>query len=119
MTQGWRVFLFFRDPAPAPEDSDADEGGDGPAAASEARSLCADFAADEAEERWGDEGCEEHYEHYWLDDEDDRAGVPAGIEREEGAEAVVVGPVEREMAEESDEDEDVEEAASGWVRAGR
>jgi hypothetical protein len=33
-----------------------------------------------------------------------------GVEGEEGTEAVVVGPVEEEMAEQGDEGEDVEEA---------
>jgi DNA ligase (NAD+) len=72
--------------------------------------MCADFAADEAEERGGNEGDEEKQKDDRFEDEDEGAGVPARVEGEEGAYAVVVGPVEEEMAEEGDEGEEVEQA---------
>ena len=85
--------------APLVEGGDGDEGGDGPGASAEWGFARADFAVDEAEESRGDERNEEGSENEGFEDEDDGAGVPVGIEGEEGTEAVVVGPVEEEMAE--------------------
>lgn len=95
--------------APAPEGDDGEEGGDGPASSGVGGAADADFGVDESEEVGGDEGEEEHCEDDGFEDEDEGAGVPAGVEGEEGTDAVVVGPVEEDVAEEGDEGEGVEE----------
>ena len=84
--------------APGPESDDGCQGGDGPAASAIRCSACADLAVDKAEECGGDESDEEEEEDDGLEDEDEGAGVPARVKGEEWAEAVVVGPVEQEMA---------------------
>ena len=105
------------DEAQGPERGHGEKSGDGPALSAEGGFACADFAADEAEERRGDESDEENEKKDGLEDEDEGAGVPAGIEGEEGTEAVVVGPVEQQVAEQGDERETVEQApADGCAR---
>jgi hypothetical protein len=96
------------DGAEAPEGDDAGEGGDCPATSAEGLAACADFAADETEEDGGDESGEEEEQDDGLDDGDDGGGVPAGVEGEKGADAVVVGVVEEDVAEEGDEGEEIE-----------
>ena len=95
------------------EGGDAEEREGGPAAAAEALATGADLGRDETEERGGDEAGEEQKEHHGLDDEDKRAGVPARVEGKEGAQAVVVGPVQQEMREQCDEGRGRRGGASG------
>jgi hypothetical protein len=105
--RGWRDLRLFDEvtssgvfgPAPAPEDDHAGERCDGPGTAAEARAACAYFAIGEAEQRWEDEGDEQQRPDDGFGDEDEVAGVPAGVEGEERADAVVVGPVEEDVAE--------------------
>ncbi len=49
-----------------------------------------------------------------FDDEDDGGGVPVRVEGEEGADAVVVGVVEEDVAEERDEGEEIEAGPVDW-----
>ena len=106
------------DEANGPERSHGEQSGDGPAPSAEGWFACADFAADEAEEGRGDESDQEDEKEDGLEDEDEGAGVPARVEGKEGAEAVVVGPVQQEVAEQGDEGEAVEQAPAdggfGW-----
>ena len=97
--------------ANGPERDHAEKGGDSPAPAAEGGPACAYFAADEAEEGRGDESDQEDEKEDGLEDEDERAGVPARVERKEGAEAVVVGPVQQEVTKQGDEGEAVEQSA--------
>ena len=96
--------------APAPEGDEGGECEDGPASSTVGFAADADFGVDEAEEGWGNEREEQDHEDDWLEDEDDGACVPAGVEREEGSDSVVVGPVKQDVAEEGDEREGVEES---------
>src|SRR5437879_8702311 len=96
--------------ANGPERDDTEKGGDSPAPGAEGGSACANFAADEAEEGGGDQSDQEHQEEDGLEDEDEGAGIPARIKRKEGAQAVVVGPVQQKVSEQSDERETVEQA---------
>src|SRR4030088_1108976 len=98
------------DEANGPERGHGEESGDGPALSSERRSARAYFAADEAEEGWGDESDQEDEKEDRLEDEDEGAGVPARIKRKKGEEAVVIGPVKQEGTEEGDEGKAVEQA---------
>ena len=109
--------LLVFDEADGPECDHGEESGDGPALSPEGRSARSYFAADEAEEGRGDESDQEDEKEDRFEDEDEGAGVPAGIEGKEGAEAVVVGPVEQEMTEQGDEGEAVEQTpADGGAR---
>jgi hypothetical protein len=99
------------DEADGPERGHGEESGDSPALSSERRPACSHFATDEAEEGWGDESDQEDEEEDRFEDENEgTAGVPARIEWKEGADAVVVGPVEQEMTEQGNEREAVEQA---------
>ncbi len=102
--------LLVFEGAKAPERDDSQESEDGPATSAKGWSACAYFAVDEAEEGWGDERDEQQEEDEGFEDEDEGAGVPVGVEGKEGANAVVVGPVEQDVAEKGDEGEAVEEA---------
>ncbi len=83
----------------APEKENSGEREDGPAASAEAGSAAADFAFGEAEEAGDDERGEEQCPDDRFSDEDKTAGVPARVERKERTDAVVVGPVEQDVAE--------------------
>ena len=100
--------LLALDEAEGPDCDDAGEGGDGPASSAEGLPACAYFTADETEEDRGDESANQEEGDDGFDDEDDGGGVPARIEGSEGTDAVVVGVVEKDVAEECDEGEDVE-----------
>jgi hypothetical protein len=69
----------------------------------------ADFAGSEAEQRGNDKRSQQESEDEGVEDEDDGGGVPAVVEGKEGAQAVVVGVVEQEMAEQAQEGEEVKE----------
>ena len=97
-----------------PEGNDGHEREDGPAATCERWLAFADLGVDEAEEGGGDEGEEEQEEEDGLEDEDEGAGVPVGVEGEEGAQAVVVGPVQEEVREEGEEGEEEEQGPVWW-----
>ena len=106
--------------AEGPKGDDGEESEDGPASSEEGLSACAYFAVDESEEGGRDESEEEEEKDDGLEDEYDGAGVPVGVEGKEGADAVVVGPVEQEVAEQGDEGEAIEEApADGGVVMGQ
>jgi hypothetical protein len=64
----------------------------------EGRTARSYLAADEAKEGRGDEGDQEDEKEDRFEDEDEGACVPAGVEREEGSESIVVSPIEQEMA---------------------
>jgi len=97
------------DVAEGPESDDGEQCEDSPAASAEGFFLGTYFGVDEAEERGSDEREQQRGEHNRLKDEDEGTLVPVRVEGEEGAEAVVVGPVEQEVAEESNEAEAPEE----------
>ena len=86
------------DEAEGPESSHGKETCDSPAPSPEGWTSRSDFAADEAEEGGSDEGYEKNEEEDGFEDEDEGAGIPVWIEGKEGPQAVVVGPVEKEMA---------------------
>ena len=71
---------------------------------------------------WGDESSQQDEKQDGFEDEDEGACVPAGIEGEERAQAVVVGPVQQEVAEKGDEGEAVEQTpadgGAGWLAGG-
>ena len=90
--------LVVFDEAEGPECDHGEESGDGPALSPERRAARSYLAADEAEEGRGDEGDQEDEKEDRFEDKDEGAGVPAGIEGKEGAETVVVGPIEQQMA---------------------
>ena len=94
---------------------------DGPAAAAERRAARADFAVGEAEQAGNDEGGKEQSPQHRLGDKHKAAGIPAGVEGKEGADAVVVGPVEQDVAEGGDEGGEIEPKPAdgcGWADAG-
>jgi len=99
--------LLALDDAETPKGDDGGEGGDGPASSAEGLTAGAYFAADKTEEGRCDEGADEQEGDDGFDDEDDGGGVPAGVEGEEGTDAVVVGVVEEDVAEQGDESEEV------------
>ena len=78
----------------------------------------ADFAIGKAEEPGHDESKEEERPEDRLGDEHEAARVPARIEGEERAHAVVVGPVEQQMAERGDERGEIEPAPVDAARGG-
>jgi hypothetical protein len=90
-----------------PESGHGEEGEDGPASAGEGGLAFADLGVDEAEEPGASERQEQQQKQDGLEDEDEGAGVPSRVEREEGAQAVVVGPVQEEVREEGKEGEEI------------
>src|SRR5438045_2602736 len=109
------------DKANGPERGDADKCGNGPTPATKGWAACAYLAADQAEERWRDESDQKNKKEDWLEDKDEGAGVPAWIKGKEGAEAVVVGPVQQKMTKQGDEREAIKQtpAYRGTGRLGR
>ena len=59
----------------------------------------------------------QHPQHR-LGDEDKAASIPAGIEGEEGADSVVVGPVKEDVAEGCDESSEIDPLPSDGLRPG-
>ena len=88
---------------------------DGPAAAAERLAARADFAVGEAEQPGHEEGQEKQRPEDRLGNEDEAACIPARIEGEEGTQAVVVGPVEQQVAERGDEGGEIEPAPMDWL----
>src|SRR5947209_3146730 len=93
-----------------------DQRGDGASAAMIARSLYPDLAADEPGEPGRDQHEEQRRHNDRIDDENDIPLVPAVVEGIEGTEAVVVGKVEQQVTEYSQQCVKIEQspARSGF-----
>ena len=96
--------------AEAPERDDAEESEDGPAASAKGWSACAYFAVDEAEEGWAMSAMSRRRKRTGSKMKTKEPAYQWGFEGKEGANAVVVGPVEQDVAEKGDEGEAIEES---------
>ena len=98
--------------------NDSAEREDGHAAAAKGRRGAArtDFTFGEAEDAGDDERGDEKHPHDRLGDEDEAAGIPARIERKERTHAVVVGPVEQDVAERGDEGGEIDPSPADRLR---
>ena len=85
--------------AQGPQERDGDEGEGGGDAAAWTPSAGANFVVDQREEGRHDQSEQEAGEHDGLEDEDDVPGVPLFGEGPEGADAIVVGKIEEDVAE--------------------
>ena len=97
-------------PAHAAQNQHSSESEDSPALAAELRAARADFAIGKTEQPGNDERQKEQPIENRLDDEHETAGIPVCIEREERTHAVVVGPVEKDVAERGDAGGEIEPA---------
>jgi len=70
----------------------------------------ADFASDQAEQCRDEQRRSEKRPEYRFGDEDEAAGVPARIEGKERSQAIVVRPVEQQVAQSCDEGREVKPA---------
>lgn len=85
--------------ANGPQQNDSDQGECGGDAASRATLPRADFFIDQPEERRHDQSKQEAGEHDGIEDEHDVPGVPLLGKRPERPDAVVVGEVEKDVAQ--------------------
>ncbi len=73
-------------------------------------------AIGESEKSGNDERGNQQYPKRGLGDEDKAAGIPPGIEGEEGADAIVVGPVEQDVAQSGDECSEIDPLPTDRLR---
>src|SRR6185503_5335843 len=92
----------------APQGDDCDKCEDSPSAAAEMGRAHAYFGSNEAEECGRNQAEQEKEEQDRLEDEHKGALIPMRVERKERTDAVVVCPVEKNVTEEREEDEEVE-----------
>src|SRR6185437_7429922 len=96
--------------AQAPDQEHAEESEDGPAASTKLRPLRTDFAFGKAKDARDDQSGDEQRPEPRSGDEDKVASVAAWIERQKGTDAVVVRPVEEDVAKKREEGGEIDPA---------
>ena len=118
----WRVAhhhqrLGVLGPAPAAQHEHSAEREDGPAAAAKPLFPRPDLAIGKPQHPRHEKRQEEQRPHYRLRDEHEAACIPARIEWEEWPHAVVVRPVEQQVAERRNARGEVEPAPVDWLKS--
>ena len=79
--------------------SDEDHGGDGPTSSPEQRFTRSYFPIRQAEDPGHDQAGQQSGEDDRLQDESNIQGVPSRVERKEGTDTIVIGPIHENVAE--------------------